>query len=159
MKELRQRYMNSNPTNKSSRPPARLINAFIARNRRFDLPDPDEMPWIRVPAMGRIELPRPVVLVNGAFDLLHAGHAKLIFAARDQAKTLVCALDSDDKVSMEKGVGRPIQTYIERATMLGFMPIDVLVEVGSAKEMHRLIAALRPDLRVQGAEYASRPTR
>jgi bifunctional ADP-heptose synthase (sugar kinase/adenylyltransferase) len=50
-------------------------------------------------------------------------------------------------------------TFIERATTLGYMPIDALVEVGSDEDMRRLVATLAPDLRVQGAEYAGHATR
>jgi bifunctional ADP-heptose synthase (sugar kinase/adenylyltransferase) len=134
----------------------RLRNASFARNR---VPDEHELPWLRIGGIDRFAWPRPLVLVNGGFDLLHSSHAKLIFVARDHAATLVCALDSDERVRAAKGNARPIQTFIERATMLGFMPIDALVEVASDADMRKLVGLLKPDLRVLGAEYRDKPTK
>ena len=112
----------------------------------------DELPWVRPEDFKKFELTHPVVLINGAFDLLHSGHWKCISRARRNAGTLICALDSDVRVA-RKDSRRPIQTYIERATMLAYTPIDYLVEIGSDKDMLALIRATRPDLRVQGPEY------
>jgi len=84
---------------------------------------------------------------------------RIIFEARRKAETLVCALDGDEKILGEKGEGRPIFSFVERATALQYMPIDYLVEVGSADEFRRLIKLLQPDLRVQGYDYANKPGR
>lgn len=115
----------------------------------------DELEWKRVSDFKGLVLPRPVVLVNGSFDLLHSGHMKMIFAARDKAATLICAMDSDLRVRDQKGVGRPILTWIERAVALNYMPLDYLVEIETNKDFKQLIRFLKPDLRVQGGEYQS----
>ena len=121
-----------------------------------------ELEWYRVEDIKKDTFPRSVVLVNGAFDMLHASHMRLLFAARDKAGpkgTVVCALDGDSKISENKGVGRPIQTFVERATALQYMPIDAVVEVTSEGDMRNLIQRLRPDLRVQGVEYKTTVSR
>lgn len=125
--------------------PDRLTNFTYISER-------DELPWLRPEDFRDIELERPVVLINGAFDLLHSGHWKIITRARRKSGTLICALDSDSRVS-RKDPRRPIQTYIERATMLGYTPIDYLCEIENDKDMLALVRACRPDLRVQGPEY------
>ena len=112
----------------------------------------DELPWLRPEDFKDLDLEHPIVLINGAFDLLHSGHWKIIQRARRNAATLVCALDSDARVAL-KNPRRPIQTYIERATMLGYTPVDYLVEIDSDRDMYSLIRSLKPDLRVQGPEY------
>lgn len=121
------------------------------RNFRY-IADRDELPWLRPSDFKHLELESPIVLVNGAFDLLHSGHWKIIQRARRNASTLVCALDSDERVA-RKDPRRPIQTYIERATMLGYTPLDYIVEIDSDKDMYELVCNLKPDLRVQGPEY------
>ncbi len=98
-------------------------------------------------------LPHPLVLVNGAFDLLHVGHMRLLYTAKDHAKTLVVAMDSDAKIAANKGPQRPIQTFIERAAALNYMPVDCIVEINDRKDMDVLVKACRPDLRVQGWDY------
>ena len=112
----------------------------------------DELPWLRPEDFRDIEMPGPVVLVNGAFDLLHSGHWKIITRARRKAGTLICALDSDQRVG-RKDPRRPIQTFIERATMLAYTPVDYLCEIDTDQDMYRLICCAKPDLRVQGPEY------
>lgn len=112
----------------------------------------DELPWLRPEDFRDMDLLHPIVLINGAFDLLHSGHWKIITRARRKAATLICALDSDERVG-RKDPRRPIQTYIERATMLGYTPVDYLCEIDTDRDMYDLIRAARPDLRVQGAEY------
>lgn len=126
----------------------RLSNYILVEER-----EPHEIPWIRIPHFRTMELPRPVVLVNGAFDILHSGHMKLLFRARRHAKTgtVIVALDSDARVARKPG--RPIQTFIERATTLNFMPVDYLTEIDSDRDMLQLVRAVRPDLRLQGFDY------
>lgn len=113
----------------------------------------DELPWVRPEDFKELELAHPIVLINGAFDLLHSGHWKIIQRARRNASTLVCALDSDIRCA-RKDPRRPIQTYVERATMLGYAPIDYLCEIDTDRDMYTLVCTLKPDIRVQGPEYA-----
>lgn len=134
-----------------------LRNWYWAINR-----DPSDLDWVRADSFEGLELPRPVVLVNGVFDILHSGHMKVLSFARERAGvrgTLVCAMDSDRLVREQKGADRPVLNWIERATALGYMPIDFLVEVDSTAEMIRLVKGLRPDLRVQGGDYVDGATR
>ena len=113
----------------------------------------DELPWLRPTDFKSLELTHPVVLINGCFDLLHSGHWKLITRARRNAGTLVCALDSDVRAA-RKDPKRPIQTFIERATMLAYTPIDYICEIDTDKDMYSLVCSLKPDLRCQGADYS-----
>lgn len=112
----------------------------------------NDLPWTRIPEFAGMELPRPVVLVNGSFDVLHSGHMKVLFHARRRAGTLVVAMDSDDRTA-RKGEGRPVQSWVERATTMAFMPVDHIVEITSDRDFLRLLTVLQPDLRVQGWDY------
>lgn len=118
----------------------------------------DELPWLRPEDFRPLDLPRPIVLINGSFDLLHSGHWKIITRARRRAATLVCALDSDARAARKDPL-RPIQTYVERATMLAYTPLDYLCEIESDRDMLHLIYALKPDLRVQGSDYRNEPSK
>lgn len=120
-----------------------------------------EVPWVRPRDLAKRDLARPIVLIGGAFDLLHRSHMRLIFAAREKAEggTLIVALDSDRKVQAEKGAGRPILDWVERATTLNFQPVDFVIEVDGDDDMDAIVAAVRPDLRVLGMEYRQKPSR
>lgn len=135
-----------------TRMPKRMRKYYISRERK------EEVPWQRPADFIGIKLARPIVLVNGCFDILHSGHMKIIFEARKRAGTLVVAMDSDALVA-RKGPGRPIQTWVERATTMNYMPVDYLVEIGSTKDMTALIETLQPDFRVQGIDYKTHATR
>ena len=155
--------MKKQASDAGSRKPRRIQNYFWVRAKRSVIADHDEVRWLRIGDLKAIcPLARPVVLVNGTFDLCHSGHKKLLFEARSQAGdggTVVVAMDSDTRVSTAKGADRPILNFIERSVDLEFMPIDYLVEIDSDKEMRKLMELVRPDLRVQGSDYAAEPTK
>lgn len=129
-------------------------NYFLWRERDFREPN-----WVRPEDFKLLDLPRPVVIVNGAFDLLHSTHMRLIFAARHKAATLIAALDADDKIRREKGPQRPILNFLERLTALNYMPLDFTVEIHNTRDMNDLVKIVQPDLMVKGEEYKERPSR
>ena len=51
---------------------------------------------------------RTIVLANGGFDLIHAGHIRYLEAARKCGDILIVALNSDASVRKLKGPGRPV---------------------------------------------------
>lgn len=120
-----------------------------------------EVPWLRPSEPAKLPLATPVVLVNGAFDMLHSNHMRVLFAAARNAGTVICALDSDRKVRRAKGPQRPIMSFAERAAALNYMPINYIVEIDSEAQMATLVRSLEPLglLRVQGDEYRDQPSR
>lgn len=132
--------------------PDNIRNYFLCRERDYW-----DIAWLRPTDLAGMELKHPVVLINGAFDILHSTHMRLIFAARRKAGTLLCALDSDEKVKREKGEQRPICTFIERAVALNYMPLDGIIEVDDKRDMNRIMKVV--DLRVQGYDYKDVPSR
>lgn len=134
--------------------PKRFQNFYLHREN-----DWQEIPWLRPHEFKGLDLPRPVVVINGAFDLLHRTHMRLIFAAAHKAGTLICALDSDEKVAKEKGPERPICDFIERATTLNYMPINYITEIKAPRDLTKLFEVVQPDLRVQGMDYKDKPSR
>lgn len=132
------------------------IKAFLHRSASVE-----EIPWVRAADLATRDLKRPIVLIGGAFDLLHRSHMRLIDAAREKAAdgTLICMLDSDRKIREEKGEGRPVLDWVERATTLNYSPVDFIVEIDSVDDMDAVVAATKPDLRVLGMEYRTKPSR
>jgi len=130
-----------------TRIPSRVTNYYLAREHEHE-----EVPWYRTTDEALLDLPGPVALVNGAFDILHAGHMKVIFAARKRARSVVVALDSDARCA-RKGPGRPIQSFIERAVTLNYMPVDAIVEIETDEDMRELLTHLNPAVRVQGWDH------
>jgi len=90
---------------------------------------------------------------NGCFDLLHPGHVALLSQARAQCDRLVVALNSDASVARLKGPGRPVQNEQARAAVLASLASVDLVVVFEEDTPLGLIAELKPDILVKGADY------
>jgi D-beta-D-heptose 7-phosphate kinase/D-beta-D-heptose 1-phosphate adenosyltransferase len=96
-----------------------------------------------------------VVLTNGCFDLLHAGHLTLLEAARAHGDRLVVALNSDASVRGLKGEGRPVVAAGERAeVLLGLEAVDRVVLYDEPTPI-AVVRALLPDVLVKGADWAA----
>lgn len=95
-----------------------------------------------------------VVLTNGCFDLLHAGHVRLLEAARAEGDLLVVALNSDASVRRNKGGGRPLMPARERAEALAALEAVDRVVIYDEDTPAETIAALLPDVLVKGADWA-----
>jgi D-beta-D-heptose 7-phosphate kinase/D-beta-D-heptose 1-phosphate adenosyltransferase len=128
------------------------------KNFKFAKEPELDPPWVRIEDLVKLKLKRPLVLINGTFDLLHSGHMKLFYHAQKKGKTIIVAMDSDVMVASKKP-GRPIQTWIERATAFRFLPVDYLVEINNDDEFINLVRTIRPDLRIRGSEYRSGQSR
>ena len=59
-----------------------------------------------------------IVLANGCFDVLHAGHVRYLKGAKAHGELLVVAINSDAQVTQLKGAGRPILAERERAELV-----------------------------------------
>ena len=102
---------------------------------------------------------KKVVLTNGCFDLLHAGHIRLFFASRALGDALIVALDDDESVRRVKGDGRPVLRAEERVRVLGALDsVDFLV-VFASDDLERLIETVRPDVLTKGGNYAPEAVR
>ncbi len=94
-----------------------------------------------------------VGFTNGCFDLLHPGHLRLLEEAREACDRLVVGLNSDASVRRLKGTGRPVQPEAARVAVLASLASVDLVTVFEEDTPEAMIAALRPDLLVKGANY------
>jgi rfaE bifunctional protein nucleotidyltransferase chain/domain len=94
-----------------------------------------------------------VVLANGCFDLIHAGHVRYIEDARRRGDVLVVAINSDASVRRLKGRGRPVLPARERAEILAaFTAVDYVTVFGEPN-VERVLRALRPDVHAKGSDY------
>ncbi len=95
-----------------------------------------------------------IVLTNGCFDLLHAGHVQYLEKARAKGDCLVVALNGDESVRKLKGKGRPLNNEKSRAIVLaGLQAVDFVV-VFPEERITSLIEELKPQVYVKGGDYA-----
>lgn len=94
-----------------------------------------------------------VVMTNGCFDILHAGHVSYLNNAAKLGDRLIVAVNTDESVKRLKGPGRPINSTDRRmAVLAGLGAVDWVVPF-SEDTPQRLIAAVLPDLLVKGGDY------
>lgn len=96
---------------------------------------------------------KKIVLTNGCFDLLHAGHIRLFQASRQLGDVLIVALDDDASVKKLKGAGRPVLLAQERVRILSALDSIDYVVIFATAELPRLIESLRPDILTKGSNY------
>ena len=95
-----------------------------------------------------------VVLTNGCFDVIHAGHVAYLRDARSQGDVLVVGVNVDDQVHAMKGDGRPVYRLEDRMAILSELACVDFVVAFDEPTAHQLIDELMPDLYVKGGDYA-----
>lgn len=90
-----------------------------------------------------------IVLANGCFDLLHAGHVRHLREAKAMGDYLVVSLTLDEHVN--KGPGRPIYKWWDRHELL--MELDCVDAVFPTARAIDAIRAVRPHVFVKGIDY------
>jgi rfaE bifunctional protein nucleotidyltransferase chain/domain len=98
---------------------------------------------------------RKIVLANGVFDLLHAGHVRYLQAARAEGDVLVVALNSDASTRKLKGEGRPILTERARATLVAALEAVNYVVIFDEPDVESLLREFQPDVHAKGTDYTA----
>jgi glycerol-3-phosphate cytidylyltransferase len=94
-----------------------------------------------------------VGITFSAFDLLHAGHIKMLEEARRQCDYLVVGLQTDPTIDrLEKN--KPTQTVVERYIQLkGCRFVDEVVPYATELDLEDILRAFKIDVRIVGDEY------
>jgi len=96
-----------------------------------------------------------VVMTNGCFDILHAGHIAYLEEAKTLGDRLVVAVNDDESVRRLKGEGRPINSLTDRLAVLsGLASVNWVVPFGEDTP-EDLISEVLPDVLVKGGDYRS----
>lgn len=98
---------------------------------------------------------RAVVLANGVFDLLHAGHVRYLAGARAEGGWLVVAVNSDASARRLKGPGRPVLPEQARAELVAALETVDCVVIFDEPNVEPLLEALRPDVHAKGTDYTA----
>jgi rfaE bifunctional protein nucleotidyltransferase chain/domain len=94
-----------------------------------------------------------VVLTNGCFDLLHAGHVRLFRKAKELGDVLIVALNTDASVRKLKGPARPVFPLRERLEVVAaFADVDYVTWFGETTP-RKIVAELLPDVLVKGGDW------
>ena len=100
---------------------------------------------------------KKIIWVNGCFDIIHPGHIEILKYARSKGDFLIVGIDSDERVSVLKGNGRPINNQDNRKIILeSIRYVDEVVVFSNESEMCNLLINKKVDLIVIGDEYIGR---
>ena len=95
-----------------------------------------------------------IVFVIGCFDVLHPGHIALFQYAKSLGDYLIVAIDSDEKVSLDKGFDRPIFSMEDRRFVLESIEcIDIVHTFNSRSGLENLLECIKPDILVVGSDW------
>ena len=94
-----------------------------------------------------------VVFTNGCFDILHAGHIKVLEDTAALGDMLIIGLNSDASVRRLKGDSRPVNSEGDRAYLLSALAWVDLVVLFDEDTPHELIRRLEPDVLAKGGDY------
>ena len=94
-----------------------------------------------------------VVVTNGCFDVLHAGHVKLLKSALGMGDRLIIGLNGDDSVKKLKGENRPINSEEDRALVLSELSCVDFVVIFNEPKASRFLDKARPNIYVKGGDY------
>lgn len=93
------------------------------------------------------------IWVNGTFDVLHIGHIRLMLHAASLG-TLRVGIDTDERVTAKKGIGRPFNTLSDRMEFVSAIRgVESVVSFGNDEELVERIKEWEPDIMVIGNDY------
>ncbi len=99
-------------------------------------------------------LPKPVVMTNGVFDILHRGHVTYLAQARALGASLVVAVNTDASVKrLGKGDDRPLNSCADRMAVLAALEAVNLVVEFDEDTAVQIVRQVQPDVYVKGGDY------
>ena len=99
------------------------------------------------------EAGKKVAFTNGCFDILHPGHTRYLYRARQLGDHLVVAVNSDRSVTAIKGPGRPVLPEDARAELLCALEAVDTVVIFDEETPLEVIRELLPDVLVKGSDW------
>ena len=88
-----------------------------------------------------------------AFDLLHAGHIKMLEEAKRQCDYLIVALQTDPTLDRPEK-NSPTQSVVERYIQLkGCLHVDEIVPYATEQDLEDILRSFKLDIRILGDEY------
>ena len=119
------------------------------RDSQYGIVSEDELVKIMARAKAHDE---KIIMTNGCFDLLHAGHVTYLQQAKALGDRLIVAVNSDASVKILKGETRPINGLQERMTVLAALAcVDWVVAFPERPSDCKLL----PDVLVKGGDYST----
>lgn len=96
---------------------------------------------------------RKIVVYNGSFDIIHAGHIRAFREAKRQGDFLIVLLNSDESIRNYKGPKKPIVPQKERAEILSALTCIDYIYIFNDSTPKKILEKIRPDVYCHGLEW------
>lgn len=97
-----------------------------------------------------------IAVTFSAFDLLHAGHVKMLEEAKSNCDYLIAGLQTDPTLDRPEK-NKPTQTVVERYIQLkGCKYVDEIVPYATEQDLEDILQSFQIDMRFVGDEYKER---
>jgi len=97
-----------------------------------------------------------VGITFSAFDLLHAGHIRMLEEAKQYCDYLVVGLQTDPTIDRPEK-NKPTQTVVERYIQLkGCKYVDEIIPYTTEQDLEDILCLLHIDVRILGEEYENK---
>jgi glycerol-3-phosphate cytidylyltransferase len=95
-----------------------------------------------------------VGITFSTFDLLHAGHIKMLEFAKTQCDYLIVGLQTDPTIDRPDTKNAPVQSLVERWIQLDACKwVDKIIPYQTEKDILDILKSFTPDVRILGQEY------
>ena len=112
------------------------------------------IPFDRLPEWRAGIRPYTVVVTNGCFDLLHAGHVQFLQSARNLGEVLLVGINDDASVQKLKGLNRPIYPEADRLEVIAALECVDAVCLFHGIEATEFLKAAQPAIWTKGGDYS-----
>lgn len=94
-----------------------------------------------------------IVMTNGCFDILHAGHVSFLKKSKVLGDKLIIVVNSDDSIRKIKGAKRPINSLRHRMHVLSELEcVDWVIDF-SETNPRKIYNYFKPDIITKGSDY------
>jgi len=96
---------------------------------------------------------KTIGITFSAFDLLHAGHVRMLAEAKDHCDYLIAGLQTDPTID-RPDKNKPTQTVVERYIQLkGCSFVDEIIPYTTEQDLEDILRSYKIDVRILGNEY------
>ena len=96
---------------------------------------------------------KKIIMTNGCFDILHAGHTYILEESKKLGDILIVALNSDLSVKKIKSKNRPIVSELDRAYVLSCLSSVDYIILFDNESPEEIICEILPDILIKGSDY------
>ena len=96
---------------------------------------------------------KKIVMTNGCFDILHAGHTYILEESKKLGDILIVALNSDLSIKKIKSKDRPIVSELDRAYVLSCLSSVDHIILFDNESPEEIICEILPEILIKGSDY------